>query len=244
MKDQTHDRRYCLAFETSDTTSSMALGRGTEVLETRTLDEPMQHARLFLPTLAKLCKDFGVSPAHIRRIFVSVGPGSFTGLRVGIMTARIMGLCHDVDFIPVPTLEVIAQNALEADAVPQRVLVMLDAKRNHVYAGAFDRCDDGFAAICEPTEADPVGFWSTYHTPQGRSCAVLGNGTLRYEELLTDAGATLLNHALALPRAQVVYGLGTAIAERNGAIQRRDLVPTYVRPPEAEEQWARRQSRS
>src|SRR3972149_226432 len=143
---------YGLAFETSCAVGSVAVGRGAEVLGARTLSRPKAHAVEFLPTVKALCEVHGVEPPSIQRVYVSAGPGSFTGLRIGVTAARMIALGVDARVVAVPTLEVIAQNALDTNPPPLHVAVVLDAKRSRVYAAAFVREGGAYVGTTDAIE--------------------------------------------------------------------------------------------
>lgn len=231
---------YGLALETSSALGGVALGRGDEVLEARELTGRRRHAVELLPAVDALCKAHAVDPPSVRRILVSSGPGSFTGLRIGITVARMIGLTSSASLIAVPTLEVIAQNALEVQAPPDRAVVVLDAKRGRVYTAAFVRRDARYVAVTTPVETDPARFLADQGA-QGGSCAVLGEGVLYHRAVVEASGLEILPEAVYPPRAETVYRLGVSRANAGRITDRRALVPTYVRPPEAEEKWAQRQ---
>ena len=229
---------YGLAFETSSAVGSVAIGRGAEVLESRTLSRPKAHAVEFLPTIKALCEAHQVEPTHIKRVYVSAGPGSFTGLRMGVTAARMIALGVGTRVVGVSTLEVIAQNALDADPPPSRVAVVLDAKRNRVYTAAFVRRGGAYVAMSQAIEADPFQFLAA----QPDDCAVLGEGVLYHRPAIETSNRRILPESLYRPRAETVYRLGFDRAERGEFSDPRTLVPTYIRPPEAEEVWERKQS--
>ncbi len=234
-------RPYALAVETSGRWGSVALGRDETVLAVRSLPHPLQHAQTFLATVATLCREFDVPPERIGAVFLSIGPGSFTGLRVGVAAARMFALVHPVTLVPVPTLSVIAQNALRMDDPPRHVLVMLDAKRSNVYADAFalqDAQPPRYESLAGPVECDPVTFWREH--AESESVAVMGEGASRHRDRLASAGAVFLPDYLYRPSAELVYLLGRRLALEGQSVDRRNLVPCYVRPPEAEEKWAAR----
>ncbi len=133
----------------------------------------------------------------------------------------------------------IAQNAASDDSPPERVVAMVDAKRRRVYADAFVRDDSGvYGSVAEPMEVDPAAILAK----QPAGCAVVGEGVAKYRDVVEKSGLRILPDSLGTPRAEVVYELGSRAAVAELPINPRDLVPTYVRLPEAEERWAQRQA--
>ena len=227
---------YGLAFETSSALGSVALGRGEVVLEAQTFDRPRLHAVAFLPTVEQICRGHGVKPTAIRRVFVSNGPGSFTGLRIGVTAGRTIAFATGANLVAVCTLEAIAQNAAELDPPPDRLAVLLDAKRQRVYAATFVRQGDRYHRTNEPTEAEPAA----YLAQQDRSCVLMGEGVPYHRAVVDASGLRVLPESIFRPRAETVYRLGVSLADAGRFTDRRRLVPVYIRPPEAEEIWNRR----
>lgn len=233
------NRAYALAIETSSAIGSAALGCGAHVLESRSLSGPRRHAVEFVSTLAELCDTHSVTAAGVRSVYVSSGPGSFTGLRIGMTAARMIGLATVARCVTVPTLEVIAQNALDAKRQPEYVAVLLDAKRGRVYAAAFALRGGEYIATGEPVEADPAEFLCTCRK-ESADCAVLGEGVAYHRQAVSACGLLILPETFNPPRAETVYRLGHALECEGRLTDRRTLTPTYIRPPEAEENWQRR----
>jgi tRNA threonylcarbamoyladenosine biosynthesis protein TsaB len=232
--DQTNSPgRLALAFETSSRLGSVALGRADEVLDVRIFSGPRKHAVEFLPAIDDLCRTHRIAPGEVAQVFVSSGPGSFTGLRIGVTAARMIALAVGADVVSVPTLDVIAQNALNVPSPPNHVAVLLDAKRGRVYAAAYELDGGAYRAMTEPVEADPLAFLSL----QSTSCAVLGEGVLYHAHSVNASGRPTLDENLYPPRAETVYRLGRQRALAGSFTPPRELVPTYIRPPEAEEKW-------
>jgi len=227
---------FALAFETSSAMGSVALGREERVLAAVRLTQPRAHAAEFLPAIDALCRGNGVEPKSIRAAYVSSGPGSFTGLRIGITAARMIAFATGAKLVAIPTLEIIAQNAADADPRPQRVTVLLDAKRGHVYSAAFDFDGERYRASSSPVEADPLAFLNL----QPADAAVLGEGVLYHRDAVAASGRRVLPESLFPPRAETVYRLGCESARRGEFVNARELIPVYIRPPEAEEVWTQR----
>jgi tRNA threonylcarbamoyladenosine biosynthesis protein TsaB len=228
--------RFALALETSTAVGSVALGQGEKILDSIVLERARAHATDFLPAVAELCRRHGAAADAIEEVYVSSGPGSFTGLRVGITTARMLAVAIGAKIVAVPTLDVIAQNASDADPRPEHLVVVLDAKRGHVYTAAFAFDGQGFVATTPPVEADPAAFLAS----QPLGCAILGEGVLYHREAIAASNRRILDERLYPPRPRTVYRLGRARAGRGEFVDRRALIPTYIRPPEAEEVWNRR----
>lgn len=240
--------QYRLALETSSAMGEVALGMEHRVIAVHELSAPRRHAAEFIPALASLCREHNVTPAAIEAVFVSAGPGSFTGLRIGVTAARMLNLAGGCTLVPVATLEAIAQNArLPAPQLdggrheaPERVVAMLDAKRGHVYAATFILSGDLYKPVAEPVEAEPFAYLRHEIESHGE-CAAIGEGVRYHETAVVAAGANVLPQALDPPQVRTVYRLGCLRLAEFRTVDRRAFTPIYVRPPEAEEKWLRRQ---
>ncbi|HNQ22988.1 MAG TPA: tRNA (adenosine(37)-N6)-threonylcarbamoyltransferase complex dimerization subunit type 1 TsaB [Phycisphaerae bacterium] len=258
---------FALALETSSLWGSVALGCGDEVLRLRALDRPRRHAADLLPVIAGLCQDEGVSPERIEAVYVSAGPGSFTGLRIGFTVARTLALAHGARVLGVPSLTVLAQNALAAEPVPTRVVVMTDAQRGRVYAAFFKLDGERFTATTEPEEVNPADGLTSLVPEQNcagqgaaraaeatgkgvsdadapgegtANVAVLGEAVEMHRAVIGAAGWRMLPEEFSRPSAAALYALGRAKALRSGFSDPRTLLPLYVRRPEAEEKREQR----
>lgn len=228
---------FALAFETSSVWGSVVLGRGGEIVGTRTFSAPRRHAVEFISIIDVLCRAGSVEPAAVEHVYVSAGPGSFTGLRIGITAARTIALATGARVVAVPSLEVVAQNAAQAPVPPEHVAVILDAKRRRVYAATFAHLGEKYVPVTEPAEVDPAEFLAK----QDPSCAVLGEG-VQYHQAAVDASRlTVLPDPLYRPRAETVYRLAIERAAQGRFDDPRALTPIYIRLPEAQEKWEQRQ---
>ena len=233
---QAGDRVRWLAVETSGRIGGVAVGVGPAVLEARTFRTALRHAAELLPAVEGLCRDHGLRPDAVDEVYVSGGPGSFTGLRIGVTFARTLALACGAKIVRVPTLTVIAQNALDASEAPATVAVVLDAKRRRIFAAVFALEDGAYRPTQEPAELDPDVFFAT--VPGG--CAALGEGLAYHGDAVERAGLRLLPDALNRPRAEVVHRIGYREAREGRYDDPTGMVPLYIRRPEAEEVWERR----
>jgi tRNA threonylcarbamoyladenosine biosynthesis protein TsaB len=230
---------WSLAVETSGRIGSVALGRGLEVVEARSFSTGLRHAVELLPVAQAIVKSHSISPRDVARICVSAGPGSFTGLRIGVTFARGMALAGGTRIVRVPTLDVLAQNALATPAPPAEVAVILDAKRGRIFAARY-ALDRGFYAQIEaPAEHDPAAFLAGLPAES----ALLGEGIAYHREAVDACGRLVLPDDLNRARAEVVHRLGVEKAEQGAFDDAAAVIPIYVRRPEAEEVWERRHHR-
>ena len=210
------------------------------MLETVVFSAHLRHAAELLPTMDLLCRRHGVAPRRIEEVYVSAGPGSFTGLRIGLTVARTLAWANGAGVVRVPTLDVVAQNALELPHRPEDLVVLLDAKRGRVYAAAFRLEAQRYHRLAEPAEWEIAALAGGL--PAG--CAALGEGIAYHRAAVDGVGLTVLPDELSRPRAEVVQRLGSAQAAAGCFDALAALVPTYVRRPEAEEVWERRHAKS
>lgn len=236
MKPSEANQRWILALETSGRVGSVAVARGDRVLTVQRFTADQRHAVELLPTVQRLCHDAGFAPGQLDEVYVSTGPGSFTGLRIGITVARTLAWSAGASVVAVPTLEVIAQNALDYDPPPDALGVILDAKRGRIFAAAMAKHGDEYQRVDEPTEWEPHTFIRSL--PAGS--ALMGEGMAYHQTAIQASGLPVLPASLNRPRAETVHRIGHRLALAGRYDDPRTLVPVYIRRPEAEEVWDRR----
>src|SRR5947207_11519989 len=118
-----------LAIETSGRVGSIALAIDGVVARQRQFEHGLQNAAKILPIIDELCREQNWTPRNIDEIYVSIGPGSFTGLRIGVTIAKTLSFATGAKVIAVPSLLVLAHNA---PAAAEHIVVALDAKREQV----------------------------------------------------------------------------------------------------------------
>ena len=135
-----------LALDTATPAVTVAVADGERLLAERTVVDARRHGELLAPAVAAVLRDAGVDCRDLTSVGVGVGPGPFTGLRVGLVTARTLGATLGVPVTGVCTLDVLALQAVRArqaaGAVPsERFRVVTDARRREVHWAAY--VDDG-----------------------------------------------------------------------------------------------------
>ena len=222
-----------LAIETSGRTGSIALAEDRRVLVESQFPHGLKHAAEIIPMIDRLCRERGWTPSSVEHLYVSAGPGSFTGLRIGITLAKTMAFATGVRIVAVPTVRVLAENA-PPDA--KDIVIVLDAKRDQIYTARFDRGGDGELHEREPAHLDTL---PAMLERARRPVHLLGEGLPHHQKFILpdDAGIIATSPDIWRARAAVVATAGMALADRGEFADPCRLTPIYIRPPEAEEKW-------
>lgn len=254
MKSAMNENKHIVAIETSGRIGGVALARGSQLLCEKQFTGDQQHTSQLFPLLDELCRQQNWRPDQIDELYVSVGPGSFTGLRVGITAVKTLAYAREIKVIAVPSTDVLAMN-FNADLTEtvrdiQNVAVVMDAKRQQVYAAVYSRLDlnngnsssvdaatgafiPGFKEIVPPTVIKPDELLAQTLRP----LAILGEGLRWHREQLTDQDVYALDESYWQPLARNVHRCGLLRAEAGLYAQADQLTPLYLRRPEAVEKW-------
>lgn len=169
----------------------------------------------------------GLVIADVDALAVSIGPGSFTGLRVGLALAKGLAFAGRLPLVGVPTLEALAW---AADAAPgERICAALDARKQEVYAALFDASADGPRRLTPDMALRPADLAARLEP----RCVLVGDASDVHGAVL-GVRAVVRPFATHHPRGGIVARLGAARLARGDADDVGALEPTYVRAPEAE----------
>lgn len=218
-----------LAIETSGAVGGVAALADGRVLGERMFSRPMNHAQELFPALRDLVSCVGWTPRTPELVAVSIGPGSYTGLRVGVASAKMLSYAISAALIGVPTFDVLMRNVpgSHANASP-----VIDAKRGQVYVCPYEWANGQWQQasalrVLSPAEAVRV-------LPSGS--AVFGTGAEKYADAFQAGGMCVLEEvSLCQGRPGVVAEVGEALYNAGQSTDRDTLVPLYLRRPEAEE---------
>lgn len=227
-----------LAIDTATQVESVALISEEELIAEYTLNCPVTHAKLLVGTIELLLRNSNLTINDIDGLAVSLGPGSFTGLRIGVSTVKGLALASRKPVVGVPTLDALAFNLPFARNL---ICPIIDAKKGEVYTALY-RMDEieGLIKLTENLVIDPIALLKKIHEPviftgEGvRICGMLINETLG--ELATFAPVQVSTvHA-----ASVAY-LGLSKFKQSIIEDLASLTPIYIRPSEAEMNWRERE---
>ena len=218
-----------LAVESATLSGGVALLDGDRLLGEITLNIAITHSERLMSAVDRLLADCGLAPADLGGLAVSVGPGSFTGLRVGLATVKALAMALDLPVAPVPTLDALASRLPFADAP---VCPILDARKGEVYLSLYRWRGDSMAREWDYLALAPEAAAARLEPP----VILLGDGVEACRPWLDrlGAGARVAPAAQRLPSAAAVAGLGLAVLAGGGGVSAEALAPLYLRPSEAE----------
>jgi len=174
---------YILQIETATTVCSVALAKDGEVIDFKQLDERNIHAEIITLFIDELITGADLQYKDIDAVAVSSGPGSYTGLRIGVSTAK--GLCFAIDkpLIAVETLAAMAQGIIAEGNVDNQTLLcpMIDARRMEVYTALFD----AKGKVVKPTSAEIIDQDSFAQQLQDYKILFFGDGAEKCREILS-----------------------------------------------------------
>lgn len=228
-----------LGIETATLVSSVAVATADTLLAEITLQTKKTHSELLMPHIAKLLDSAGVKKTDLKAVAVSIGPGSFTGLRIGLATAKTLAYALKIPLIGVPTLAAMAYGV----PVPGSILApILDAQKGNVYQALFEWKEGGLQEIMPATVMaidDVLANLAQYQTP----VVLMGEAAAIYSEKIKKAGNPLVLAAphVIIQRASSVAGLGHGLLSEGVQHDVMGLEPLYIRRSEAEVLWERRQ---
>jgi tRNA threonylcarbamoyladenosine biosynthesis protein TsaB len=224
---------YGLAIETSGRNGSIAILRDGVSMGTRVFTHGLQHAAEMLPAIDSLTSRLGLKPPDFTQAYVSAGPGSFTGLRIGITLVKTLCLCGDIQIVAVPSVRVLVENAPPES---RDAAIVLDAKRSQIYTALYHRDTD--AEPWKTVEDAHLDSLSQLLSRAPRPIHLLGEGIPFHESFIPkEEGIFIASVESWRCRAEAVGELGYAIASRAEFADPLKLTPIYIRPPEAEEKY-------
>ncbi len=212
-----------LAVETSTLAGGVALLDGERVVAEYRLDVRVTHSERLMAVVDRVLADAGWAVADLQGLAVAVGPGSFTGLRIGLSTVKGLALALGLPVAAVPTLDAMAA-ALPFAALP--VCPVLDARKGEVYCALY-RWD----GIAMRRESDYLALaLGELAARLQEPTVLLGDGA----PAIRSAHARLAPFACRLPSPASVGALGLARLVQGQTVDAARLVPLYLRPSEAE----------
>ena len=239
-----------LAIETSSRIGSVAVGFGDKIMKEASFSGFMKHSAEIFPVIEALLNDSGFNPGEIGHLYISNGPGSFTGLRIAASLAKMMYLANSLKIVTVDSLDVIAYNATEPIRAAGRkenrsvdsnnygihkIAAILDAKRGQFFVALYKviRNDDEvlFEKILPDSLMNPAEFNEKFALKQD-PVWLLGDGLVYHRKEFQVEGIEFLGEKYWSPRASGVYHLGWNQAQKNQFADPVNFKPFYLCRPE------------
>ncbi|MCG0240038.1 MAG: tRNA (adenosine(37)-N6)-threonylcarbamoyltransferase complex dimerization subunit type 1 TsaB [Firmicutes bacterium] len=231
-----------LGFDTATAACTVALVEDGRLLAELTVVSPRVHSARLLPLIAQVFQEAGRDRRELAAVAAGVGPGSFTGLRIGLSAAKALAFALGIPCVPVSTLAAIAAGLPSGSGL---VAPLLDAKRGEVYTALYQvepAGDEPAAApgLTEmvPPRLVPLGAWLEELDRLRNGASVFLAGDAVPAEV--PEWAVPVPHGLRLPRGWAVAALAARAVAAGQTVAPEALAPVYLRRSEAEVLWDRR----
>lgn len=215
-----------LAVDTATEACSAALLVGDKLFS-RWEEAPRDHTRKILPMVQAVLEDAGISLSDLDAIAFGRGPGSFTGVRIGIGVAQGLAFGAGVPLIGISTLAAMAQGAYRLDGAEQ-VLTAIDARMNEVYFGRYELIDGRMQLVSDEVVSEPVALVDVRGKLAGRVTCV-GTGFETYGETLSGLADELAVSQVRFPAAEDMLPLARAAWLAGEAVPVEQATPVYLR---------------
>ena len=221
-----------LGIESSSLVASVAVVSGDVLTAEYTVNFKKTHSQTLLPMIDEVSRMLELDPGTLDAIAVSGGPGSFTGLRIGIAAVKGLAWAADKPCLGVSTLEAMAQNAAHIDGL---IVGAMDARRSQVYNAVFE-AKGGELTRLTPDRAISLEELCAQLQGKQQPITVLGDGGVLCYRYLEEHGVKCsLAPSMLLYQSAVGVGLAAERAYARGeAVSAQELLPVYLRPAQAE----------
>lgn len=224
-----------LAIDTSSLVLSCALAEEDRLVAEWTVQRKLTHSEQLIPHMDAMLKEAGVERKEITAFACALGPGSFTGLRIGLATAKMAARIWGVPLIGVDTLEGLAWNMAGAQAF---ILPLEDAQRGNVYAALYGAYENMW--LEKEAAAAPIDTVIDAALRHGGPLIAVGEAADMYKEKLVQAGILLAPPQNRSCRAGSIAMAAWAKWKRGEVADPMTVVPNYIRRSEAEVLWEQR----
>ena len=221
-----------LALETSAKAVSAAVTENGKVLCSGYQDTGLTHSRTLMPIVEHILKNTGMTMAQIDAVAVAAGPGSFTGIRIGVSAAKGLAFAMEKPAIAVSALAAMARNVAFCDGL---IICAMDARRSQIYNALFEAKDGQLTRLTEDRAISLADLTEELRNDP-RPKTVVGDGGRLCADFLTAQGVAcrLAPPHLLMQNAMSVALEAEALVAAGQLQSAQELLPIYLRPPHAE----------
>ena len=216
-----------LAFDCALEACSVAITDNDEIVAECCEVRARGHAEVLMPMIESVRLEAAVNYRDLDLIAVTIGPGSFTGIRVGVAAARGMSIAMDKPAIGISTLAALADQAVEAVDDTTQILSIIDARRSEAYVQLFDVKRGRLLPAWKRPELDTIENIAS--RVNGKAGTVIGSGTAKLLELVSDRGCWTWCPAVTPSGRSVARA---ALSEAESSDRRPRPAPLYIRAPD------------
>jgi tRNA threonylcarbamoyladenosine biosynthesis protein TsaB len=232
---------FALALETSGRIGSVAVGFNGKLSDEKTFSAPLRHNAELFGTIIELFKNSGKEVNQTSHIYISIGPGSFTGIRISVTVAKMTALAAQSRIVAVSTTNAMALNV--DDSSIKKIASVIDAKKGQFFIAAFERKNGTWQKVLPDCMMTAEEFKGKFDKPD-KPIWLLGEGLLYYAKKFETDNIKILDKEYWSPKAANVLRIGAEMAAEGKFSDPVSLVPFYLRRTEAEENWEKKTSRS
>ena len=225
-----------VAIDTSGPTASCAVMRDGEIIHSVFLNQGLTHSETIMPALDEAMTSAQIDCSQVDAFAAVAGPGSFTGVRIGVCAVKGLAHAHNTPCASVDALEALAMNVIGFDGI---ACPILDARRGQVYCAAFDVRGELPVRVL-PDQALELNAYLA-QLPRDRRLIFVGDGLrVHADAILRALGDRAVIAAANLRNLRADAACVLAMAHRDQWMEARKLVPIYLRAPQAERERDRR----
>lgn len=232
---------FVLGLETATERVSVAVGNSDGVSALFEATRGRRHAETVTPAIELVCREADIELSEITAVAVDVGPGLFTGLRVGLAAGKSLAQALDLPMIGLDSLELLAHPLRHSDVV---IAAVMDGRKGQVFYNFFRTTADGSSgdmrAVNQPTAGSIEDFLIAVNE-RGQETICVGDGAVRYREDIAECRlASIADSFLAYPSAAALVQRAHVKMRHEDWVGYGDISALYLRRPDAEINWSTR----